>query len=79
MHEAVAESLNQLHAALTPEQRAALVDKVEAHWEVWKKTNGQDEKAGDAAHPGHLDRLAKDLNLAPDQVDEDPGDLRRAR
>jgi Spy/CpxP family protein refolding chaperone len=70
VHEAVADSLNQLHAVLTPEQRAALVDKVEAHWEVWKKANGQDEKAGDAAHPGHLDRLAKDLNLAPDQVEK---------
>ncbi len=70
VHEAVADSLNQLHTVLTPEQRAALVDKVEAHWEVWKKANGQEEKAGDAAHPGHLDRLAKDLNLAPDQVEK---------
>src|SRR5580658_6163621 len=37
LHEATIDALNQLHAALTPEQRAALVDKVEAHWEVWKK------------------------------------------
>jgi Spy/CpxP family protein refolding chaperone len=70
VHEAVIDSLNQLHNVLTPEQRAALVDKVEAHWEVWKKANGQEEKAGDATHPGHLDRLAKDLNLAPDQVEK---------
>jgi Spy/CpxP family protein refolding chaperone len=70
VHEATIESLNQLHAVLTPEQRAALVDKVEAHWEVWKKANAQEEKAGDVAHPGHLDRLAKDLNLAPDQVEK---------
>jgi Spy/CpxP family protein refolding chaperone len=70
VHEAVIESLNQLHALLTPEQRAALVDKVEAHWEVWKKANSEEEQPGDAAHPGHLDRLAKDLNLAPDQVEK---------
>jgi Spy/CpxP family protein refolding chaperone len=70
VHEATVESLNQLHAALTPEQRATLVDKVEAHWEVWKKANTEELKPGDAAHPEHLDRLAKDLNLAPDQVEK---------
>jgi Spy/CpxP family protein refolding chaperone len=70
LHQACVESLNQLHAALTPEQRATLVDKVEAHWEVWKEANGQEEKPGDTAHPGHLDLLAKDLNLAPDQVEK---------
>jgi Spy/CpxP family protein refolding chaperone len=32
LHDAAAEALNQLHAVLTPEERAALVDKVEAHW-----------------------------------------------
>jgi Spy/CpxP family protein refolding chaperone len=70
VHEATIDSLNQLHAVLTPEQRVALVDKVEAHWEVWKKANAQEEKPGDAAHPGHLDRVAKELNLAPDQVEK---------
>jgi Spy/CpxP family protein refolding chaperone len=70
VHEAVVESLNQLHAVLTPEQRVTLVDKVEAHWEVWKKANAQEEKPGDTAHPEHLDSLAKDLNLAPDQVEK---------
>jgi Spy/CpxP family protein refolding chaperone len=70
LHKASVESLNQLHAALTPEQRATLVDKVEAHWDVWKTANTQEEKPGDAAHPEHLDLLAKDLNLAPDQVEK---------
>ncbi len=68
VHDAAAKSLNELHAALTPEQRATLVEKVEAHWEVWKSSNNQDEAAGDEAHPGHLDRVAKDLDLTPDQV-----------
>jgi Spy/CpxP family protein refolding chaperone len=35
VHDAVADSLNQLHAVLTPEQRLALIDKVEAHFKVW--------------------------------------------
>jgi Spy/CpxP family protein refolding chaperone len=70
LHKACVDSLNQLHAVLTPEQRAALVDKVEAHWEVWKEANGQEEKPGDTAHPSHLDLLAKDLNLTADQVDK---------
>jgi Spy/CpxP family protein refolding chaperone len=68
LHDASVKSLNELHAVLTPEQRAALVGKVEAHWEVWKSANNQEEAAGDEAHPGHLDRVAKDLNLSPDQV-----------
>jgi len=68
VHDAAVKSLSELHDALTPEQRVALVDKVEAHWEVWKTANNQDEAAGDEAHPGHLDRVAKDLALTPDQV-----------
>jgi Spy/CpxP family protein refolding chaperone len=68
VHDAAVKSLNELHAALTPEQRAALVDKIEAHWEVWKNSNNQEEAAGDEAHPGHLDRVAKDLSLTSDQV-----------
>jgi Spy/CpxP family protein refolding chaperone len=67
-HDASVKSLNELHAALTAEQRGALVDKVEAHWEVWKNTNNQEEAAGDEAHPGHLENVAADLNLTPDQV-----------
>jgi Spy/CpxP family protein refolding chaperone len=67
-HAATVKSLNELHALLTPEQRAALVDKVDAHWDAWKNSNNQEEAAGDEAHPGHLDRVAKDLELTPDQV-----------
>jgi len=66
--DAAVQSLNDLHDVLTAEQRAALVDKVEAHWEVWKNANNQEEAAGDEAHPGHLNRVAKDLGLTADQV-----------
>jgi Spy/CpxP family protein refolding chaperone len=68
LHEATIDALNQLHAALTPEQRTALVDKVEAHWQVWRKSNSEDEKPRE--RPGHLEWLAKDLSLTPDQMDK---------
>jgi Spy/CpxP family protein refolding chaperone len=77
-HAASLASLDKLHAILKPEQRAALVDKVRAHWEVWRKANGakgteheehaeHDHAAGSARHP-HLEHLAKELNLTADQV-----------
>lgn len=67
VHDASADALNALHGALTPPQRAALVDKVESHWAVWQKANVDD--AG-PTHPsgGHLAILAMDLDLAPDQM-----------
>jgi Spy/CpxP family protein refolding chaperone len=70
VHDAVADSLNQLHATLTPAQRAALVQKVEAHFEVWAHVNSQDEDASKDAHGGHLAQLAKELALTPDQVEQ---------
>jgi Spy/CpxP family protein refolding chaperone len=70
VHEGVVESLNQLHATLTPEQRTALVDKVEAHFEVWHEANGEDEPAAKDAHGGQLGKLAKELALTPDQVEK---------
>ena len=39
MHDASIAELNRLHAALTPPERAALVDKLDAHWELWKQAN----------------------------------------
>jgi Spy/CpxP family protein refolding chaperone len=65
--EASADALNQLHALLTPEQRVALVDKVEAHWAVWRSANA-DESAPQAAKAGRLAALAADLGLTDDQV-----------
>lgn len=68
---AAADELNQLHAVLRPEQRAALVDKVEAHFLVWKESNG-DEKAAAKEHEpgGHIAHLAKELSLTNDQVEK---------
>ena len=62
VHDASADALNQLHATLTPAQRATLVDKLEAHWSVWQKANGEDDD--------HLARLTAELALSPDQVEK---------
>ena len=70
VHDAVADSLNQLHGVLTPPQRVALVDKVEAHLHVWRRANSDDEPADKDAHGGHLGKLAKDLGLSSDQVEK---------
>ncbi len=70
VHDAVTDSLNHLHAVLTPPQRAALVDKVEAHFAVWTQANSEDELAEKDAHGGRLGVLAKDLELSPLQVEK---------
>jgi Spy/CpxP family protein refolding chaperone len=66
---ASADALNQLHTVLTHEQRAALVDKVEAHWEVWRRVNS-DEQPGARERGGRLAKLAERDGLTPDQVEK---------
>ena len=70
-HGAAADALNQLHAVLRPEQRVALVDKVEAHWEMWKQANA-DEKiaAGEHDPGGRFAFLAKEYALTGEQVEK---------
>ncbi|HEY3802874.1 MAG TPA: Spy/CpxP family protein refolding chaperone [Kofleriaceae bacterium] len=66
IHDAITDSLNQLHETLTPPQRQALVDKVEAQFSVWHSANAPEE---DKEH-GHLAKLAKEYGLTQDQVDK---------
>lgn len=72
VHDATTDALNQLHATLTPAQRGALVDKVEAHWEVWQKANAFEEKeaTGQPRKGGHLAKLASEIDLTQDQLDK---------
>jgi Spy/CpxP family protein refolding chaperone len=70
VHEAVADSLNELHGVLAAPQRIALVDKISAHFEVWDEVNSADESAERDAHGGHLGRIAKELGMSPDQVEK---------
>jgi Spy/CpxP family protein refolding chaperone len=67
LHDASTDALNQLHAVLTPPQRAALVDKLEAHWTVWQKANSEEED--------HVAHLASELGLTADQVQTIRGNL----
>jgi Spy/CpxP family protein refolding chaperone len=69
IHAAVGDALTQLHDALSPVERQTLVDKVQAHWEVWHKVNVED-KAGSKDKGTHLEHLTKALALTPDQVDK---------
>jgi Spy/CpxP family protein refolding chaperone len=74
-HDASLETLNELHAALTPPQRAALVDKVEAHWAVWKQANADETGTVTDPSDSHLARLARELELTPEQTTEIRRDL----
>ena len=69
VHDASADALNELHAVLTPPERAALIDKVEAHWSVWRRANAEET---DPANPegGRLALLTTELGLTQDQVDK---------
>jgi Spy/CpxP family protein refolding chaperone len=68
VHDASAALLNELHAVLTPAERAAVVDKVEAHWAVWQKANAEEDDPVNPAR-GRLAMLATDLGLMQSQVD----------
>lgn len=70
--DATADALDQLHAVLTPAQRAALVDKVEAHWQVWQAANAAEQRdaAGRPRRGGRLERLAREIGLTQDQQDK---------
>jgi Spy/CpxP family protein refolding chaperone len=69
VHAATQDALNQLHAALSPAERAALVEKVKAHTEVWKKGT-LDEEHGGKEKGGRLAKLTADLGLTPDQEEK---------
>jgi Spy/CpxP family protein refolding chaperone len=68
-HAAAMDALNQLHSVLTPPQRVALVQKLEAHWQVWQQANAEEEHEDKGAHGNRFASLSKDLGLTPDQVE----------
>jgi len=67
--EVAAQSLNQLHAVLTPEQRSALADKIDSNWAVWRAENVGEPGASAPGEHGHLAALTSELALTPDQQD----------
>lgn len=69
MDDVTNDDLNKLHAILNPAERAALVDKVEAHFLVWQKANAEHENhANQELEGGHIHHLSTALALTPDQV-----------
>jgi Spy/CpxP family protein refolding chaperone len=70
VHVAAADALDRLHAALTPPERAALVDKVAAHWTVFAQTSAQTERVGHGYPSAHLAYLARELELTGAQIDK---------
>jgi len=69
VRDALDASLNDLHAALSPAQRAALADKVEAHWAVWRIENVAEPGAPATEH-GHVAALSSELDLSPEQEEQ---------
>jgi Spy/CpxP family protein refolding chaperone len=69
VHDCSVNALNQLHALLSPTERAALVDKVQAHWGVWRHVN-HEAAPGGREEGGRLSELAKELSLSADQVEK---------
>jgi Spy/CpxP family protein refolding chaperone len=68
---ATTDALNQLYTVLTPPERAALVQKLEAHWQVWQQANAdEDAQGGDKKRGDRLAVLTRDLSLTSDQVDK---------
>ena len=67
VHDCVATPLNALHALLAPVERAALVDKVQAHYEVWRQVNLETTPGGQEPDSQPAE-LADELGLTPDQV-----------
>lgn len=68
VHVCSAEALNKLHATLSPTERKALVDKVQAHWSVWRHVNHEAEMGG-KEQGGQLADLAQELSLTTNQVE----------
>jgi len=70
-------TLDKLHALLSPTERQALVDKVQAHYAVWRQVNHEAE-AGGKEQGGALAELSAELALTPEQVDKLSGQLHDA-
>lgn len=67
---ATQDALNQLHAALTPAQRAQLVDKVQARAAKWHEEHGDDGHAGAHHGPPRQGGFGHDLGLTDDQKEK---------
>ncbi|MGH7296227.1 MAG: hypothetical protein ACRELB_14895 [Polyangiaceae bacterium] len=69
MDDVTNDALNQLHAALSPPERAALALKVQAHYMIWERANADRAAQSDQEmEGGQIHHLASILGLSPEQV-----------
>jgi Spy/CpxP family protein refolding chaperone len=73
-HECSADTLNQLHALLSPAERAVLADRVQAHWRLWRFVNHEAEPGG-RERGGRLAEIASELRLTEEQIETISADL----
>jgi hypothetical protein len=69
VHACTVDPLNRLHAALSSNERATLIDKVQSHWHVWRRVNMEAE-SGSRDKGSQLAELTKELSLTPEQGDK---------
>lgn len=75
-HKAAVPLLGRVHAALSPTERAALADKIVAHWEVWVQANGAAAPMlSESGDNGRLAALAAEVGLTQRQIDDIRGRL----
>lgn len=73
LHAQTLDAINQLHATLTPAQRASLVDKLHARAAKWHESHGDDEHGEHGDHkqtPSHVAGFGRDLGLTDDQKEK---------
>lgn len=63
------DTMNRLHALLTPAEREVVADKVQAHWEIWREVN-LEEDAGGRTPGSRLADLGEELNLGAAQLEQ---------
>jgi Spy/CpxP family protein refolding chaperone len=68
VHECSSGGLNQLHAILSSPERWELVEKVQAHWDVWRQVD-HEAAAGGRGPGGWIAELEDELTLTPGQVE----------
>jgi Spy/CpxP family protein refolding chaperone len=69
VHDCSAVGMNQLHAILSPSERRELVEKVQAHWEVWRQID-HEAVVGGRGPGGWIADLEHELTLTPGQVEQ---------
>ena len=63
------DTMNRLHALLTPAEREVVADKVQAHWEIWREVNLEAD-AGGKTQGSRLADLSEELNLSTTQLEQ---------